>query len=233
MIRFIYFDLGNTVVDYHQGPITEEEKEELGLELVSKQLREWGFPVSWEKLRKKFWEPWKNDIFRRKYPAAGEADAEDYLSRAVGSDSPDYPALIDLFHEPSRRCARAGGDIVEFMGELEKRGRGAGIISNTPIHGDCHDKTLARLGLLKHFSHRLYSYDEGVRKPYVEIFRRAREKTGLEWRDLLMVGNSFRADVQVPLSLGMNALLYDPKGYFGGAPCRRISRFGEIANYLD
>ncbi len=232
MIRFVYFDLGNTVLDYRSGPVTEQEKECLGLGQIRAQLEKWGMTVSLAKLESSFLKPWTRDVVKNAFFSDRELKAEEYLYSAVGMKGLDYPHLIDLYHEPFRRFARAKGDILPFLGELRKRRIPAGIISNTPISGSCHDKTLNQLGLLNDFTHRLYSYDVGMRKPKREIFLLAAEISGFGVNEILMVGDSFRADVETPLALGMGAFLYDPQGLFDRAPCLRISRFSELEKYL-
>ena len=232
MIRFVYFDLGNTVLDYHSGPVTEREKEWLGLDQVRTQLEKWGIIISLEKLESSFLEPWTRDVWKNGLFSDRELQAEEYLYGAVGRKGLDYPLLIDIYHEPFRRFARPKGDILSFLGELRKRRILAGIISNTPISGSCHDKTLKQLGLLDVFTHRLYSYDAGIRKPKKEIFLLAAEISGFGTEEIIMVGDSFRADVETPLAMGMKAFLYDPQGLFERAPCLRISRFSELRKHL-
>ncbi|MDC7222547.1 MAG: HAD family hydrolase [Spirochaetales bacterium] len=233
MVRFIFFDLGNTVVDYHSGPISDRKKDELGLELMREQLSRQGCSVSFEYLLKSFYLPWVNDLFPKRDFREKEYDLEDLLESVLGLKRIDCRELISSFHEPSRRYATEEGDIRFTLEELQRRRKGMGIISNTPIPGFCHDKTLARLELAEYFCCRLYSYDLGVRKPNKKMFGLAKERIGCSWEEILIVGDSYRADVETPLKLGMGALLYDRDDRFGGLPCKRISSFREILDYLE
>ncbi len=234
VIRFVYFDLGNTIVDYHSGPVTEREKDEMGLELMRSGLARAGSPVSWERLMEKFYTPLMKEMMPKGVYNRAEPDVEALIAPLVRGEGITPRELMDLFFQPAGEFAVANYDITDTLAELKRRNRKMGILSNTPIHGSSHEATLKRLGIRSYFSHCLYSFDEGIRKPEKELFLKAISLTNCEAGEVMMVGDNPGIDLDTPASLGMKCLLFDPQGMngsFGKYPV--ISRFREIMNHLD
>ncbi len=232
MIKFIYFDLGNTIVDYHSGPVTEREKEELGLEQMRTHLARAGSPASWEKIIDQFYTPLMKELMPMRAYNSAEPDVESLAGRLIQGKAVTSREIMNLFFEPVRRFAVCNYDIAPALEGLKEKGKRMGIISNTPIHGSSHEETLERLGLHLFFSHKLYSFDEGLRKPNRTLFMKAADLTGCAMDEIMMVGDNPAVDLETPYSLGMKCLLFDPGKIHGEKKYPVIARFGEIQNHL-
>jgi len=66
---------------------------------------------------------------------------------------------------------------------------------------------LEELGLARYFDFLLASGSVGVAKPSAEFYRMALSRAGVEPRDAIMIGDSYRADVLGARAAGMDAVL--------------------------
>jgi HAD superfamily hydrolase (TIGR01549 family) len=81
-----------------------------------------------------------------------------------------------------------------------------GVVSNFFIAGAPRE-LLAHHDLLQHFAFVVDSAEVGYRKPHAEIFRRALAPVGpVDPRDVLMVGDNARADINGARALGFRAV---------------------------
>ena len=81
-----------------------------------------------------------------------------------------------------------------------------GVVSNFFIAGAPRE-LLAHHGLLHHFAFVVDSAEVGYRKPNAEIFRKALAPIGpIDPRDVLMIGDNARADVNGARALGFRAV---------------------------
>lgn len=209
MINAAFFDLGNTVVDYHKGIISDMEKDHLGLLRIQDLFRAKNIVINYDKLYSKFYLPWTNNFPARKNSKT-ELDVLDYLSAAIPLrliNRIGFVEIMKAFHEPSVRFVVEMPGARKTIQDLRRRQIPMGIISNTPIPGACHDMALKRLGLLKYFRYRVYSYDAGIRKPDGGIFERAADFAKIELGQCIMIGDSFEHDIRPAKQAGMATYL--------------------------
>lgn len=234
----IFFDLGNTVVDYHGGVLTDEQKDRLGLLRMRDRLGSLGCSLSIETLIDEFYRPWIERLKDRR-TSRTEFPIGPFLSRIAPDRvvKPNLSQLVLDFHEPSARFAVANADIREVLSTLVARGVRIGLVSNSPLPGICHDQTLERLNLLQCFEPRLYSYDVGHRKPSPEIFIRAMRLTDSTPGECIMVGDSLELDMEPAMALGMLAchysMRYETRESHTNRGYHRIDRFDALLDLLD
>jgi len=233
MISIIFFDLGNTVLDYHRGPLTDMEKDQLGLLRLQARLESLGYPQPYDRLYNEFFIPWMEALKKRK-TSKQEFPIEPFLCRAIPTKVVEraFHQLMLDFCEPNSRLAVPMADIGETLPMLSGRNIEVGLISNTPVPGFCHDYALERIGLLKYFAHRIYSYDIGHRKPSVEIFITAMARAGTTPENCIMVGDSMDLDIEPALEIGMRTCHYTTNERTISACTKqryaRISKFQEL-----
>lgn len=206
--RAVLFDLGNTLVDYHVSGPSDEEKDFLGVKNMADALVRWRVPVSHSRLWKEFYLPWSRRLRYRRLKKA-EYDLVAWLEPVLPSEASTprrIRALISAFHEPFVRFAQPLPGALEALQALRERKWLAGVVSNSPLPGFCHDTTLRHLGMLDSLSVRLYSYDFGVRKPGVGILQAALRRMHVEACNSVLVGDSWYDDILPALSLGMRAV---------------------------
>ncbi|HMA64101.1 MAG TPA: HAD family hydrolase [Chitinispirillaceae bacterium] len=205
MIKTVFFDLGNTLVDYHAGGLTDEEKDLLGLWRMHQKILKPGYEITFGELYRTFYERWMIQCAQRNN-SKHEFDVLEFLPSVLTKK--EKMVLLEEFHEPVVRFAVCLNGVMDVVNELYRRGITLGIISNTPIPGMYHDITLQQLGLIDYFPNRFYSYDIGIRKPHSDLFLHALRKTNANPFESLMVGDRLQLDVLPATQVGMHGLWY-------------------------
>jgi FMN phosphatase YigB (HAD superfamily) len=211
-IAVVFLDLGNTLIDYHSGGLTDDEKDFLGLRNMVQVLHGWDSKVGFDDLYDGFYMPWRHALrYRRRRQA--EISIDDYLSGAIAAPfltGARHRRLLLAFHEPFVRFSLLHAGTVELLAELGRRGKSPVLVANSPIPGFCHDAALRKLGILHCFSLRQYSYDAGVRKPNERFFQLALRRARTDAARGAMVGDSWSLDIEPALRLGMQTFWYRP-----------------------
>jgi FMN phosphatase YigB (HAD superfamily) len=131
MIKTAFFDLGNTIIDYHSGKLTDEEKDILGLWRMHTKLKDIGIEIQFEELTDTFYYPWISKCSQRN-GCEKEFNMLDFMPTKIKAHD-EIKNLILEFHEPTARFAIPIAGIEDVLRELKNKGIDIGIISNTPI----------------------------------------------------------------------------------------------------
>jgi HAD superfamily hydrolase (TIGR01549 family) len=94
-------------------------------------------------------------------------------------------------------------DVPAVMAELKKRGLLVGLISNSHRSLDAFRE---HFSLADFVSVSVSGAEHGYMKPHRSIFDRALERAGVKAEDSLMVGDSFRHDIEGALAAGWRAV---------------------------
>lgn len=153
---------------------------------------------------------------------AGLAAAYEDMAAKLDFDVPtlmkDYPQSWTLFPEAK-----------QVLAEVRARGYRVGLLSNWGPTG----KTVFRqLGLEPFFDDVLFSYECGLVKPAVKIFRLAAERLGLSPADCLMVGDNLQYDIWGALGAGMPAFWVNRRGVNGPEMTRVGANLEPLLEYL-
>jgi putative hydrolase of the HAD superfamily len=95
-------------------------------------------------------------------------------------------------------------DVPAVMAELKKRGLLVGLISNSHRSLDAFSE---HFSLADFVSVSVSGAEHGYMKPHRSIFDRAHERAGVKPEDALMVGDSYRHDIEGALRAGWRAVL--------------------------
>ena len=237
MNSVILFDLGNTIVNYHVGKITDEEKEIIGLWNMLSTLKKFNVLVSFDVLFTQFYQPWLEVLpFRNQQKK--EYDLKPFLSQIIDLNrltDDHYKELLIQFYEPFSRFAISPPGLQDTLTVLQKKGYKIGLVSNTPVPGFCHDLTLKNLNLFNYFDFRLYSYDVGIRKPNPEIFQKALTMSNCSSNNALMVGDSYELDIKIPIKLGFKTILFAgiKKQFGGNLGCKQFTACEDLIPAID
>lgn len=93
-----------------------------------------------------------------------------------------------------------------MLKQLKNQGYKIGLISNTSIFGI--KKVNKKTKLLKYIDYSLFSFEAGVIKPDLKIFKKMLEISKCKPKETIMIGDKPHDDVIPPKKLGMNAILY-------------------------
>jgi len=233
-IRGIFFDLGDTLLDFGQVDIPTIF--ESGARLAYDYLKSLGksLPSFAAYHRRQLWairwSYFKSRLTRREFDAA---DLIARLADRMGHDltEPQVTELAWLWYEPLSRCATAEPGLQDTLRALADGGRTLGVISNTFIPAAALDRHLEGAGLLDLLPVRVYSCAIRYRKPHPAIFRAALEQAGIGPEEAMFVGDSPQADILGANRVGMISVLKDPAGRHRDCPSQpnhRISHLAEL-----
>jgi HAD superfamily hydrolase (TIGR01509 family) len=105
----------------------------------------------------------------------------------------------------------------EALAELRRRGFVVAVISNAD--GGV-ERLLEGAGLRQHLEFVVDSGLVGVEKPDPRIFRIALDRSGVAPQDACYVGDLYPVDVVGARQAGLEPVLMDPLGRYGGRDCR-------------
>lgn len=99
----------------------------------------------------------------------------------------------------------------ELLAELKSRGFRVGLISNTGrTPGYALRRVLDALGLATHIDVMVFSNEVGQCKPQTSIFEELRRGLGVDYSEMMFVGDNLYADVHGAQRMGMRAVHFDP-----------------------
>ncbi len=100
----------------------------------------------------------------------------------------------------------------------------------TDEHRFVFEKKLDKLGLEKFFELIITSDDIGVMKPSEKFYSELKKLSGLEYENLLAVGDSFEKDLEIPKSLGMKTVLFGSQNTSVDFCIKNISELEGVSN---
>jgi putative hydrolase of the HAD superfamily len=215
--KAIFFDAGNTLVH-------------LDYALIARTFQEHGLDLSPEQVRR------------------GEQRARVFIDRIIagidGTERNERSIMYAYFRfalealgvpvtagaeramEPLAAKTREGRlwTVVEpgtdaLLADLARRGYVLGVVSNS---NGTVEAFLEQVGLRSHLAFVIDSAVVGVEKPDPRIFRLALERGGVAAADATYVGDLYHIDVGGARGAGLNAILLDPGGVWGGADCPTV-----------
>jgi len=209
-IKAVLFDLGETLLNF--GKVDTPRLFRAAAKLTYDYLKEQGQSPGgfnyyyWRNLMALRWHCWVSHLTGKDFDMLA-------MSRKVGArkgiklNDEQWLHFTWLWYEPLSKLARIEPDLDQTLATLRDRGLKLGIVSNTFVNRYCLEKHLEQLGLLKHFSVRLYSYEFDFRKPNAKMFRIAAERIGQAPANILFVGDRIDKDIKPALKAGMWAVL--------------------------
>ena len=212
-IKFIFFDLGDTLI--HKAEL------ESGIKKI---LEQNNFDIPLEEIRR------IHKLCRETtdFPVKTNKEFYQYFNSKFleGLEITPSQELIDAMYDLGRELQWSVFDDVASLSDLNIN---LGILSNW-------DSTLPDLvsNLLPDFFPVIISsYEAGFSKPSVELYKSALDKVGLESSSVLMIGDSPKLDIFPALALGMQAVLLDRYGIFPQYPGDRIESLSQIHSLLQ
>jgi putative hydrolase of the HAD superfamily len=126
------------------------------------------------------------------------------MARASGVGDDDVEALVDDLHREAKAWTMAPyPETHEVLEAVRDRGLTVAVCSNWDWD---LDRALHAADLGPLIDVRVTSAQAGARKPHRRIFDRTLHAVGVEATEAVMVGDTWAADVEGPLALGMRAL---------------------------
>ena len=140
-------------------------------------------------------------------------------------------ALAELYayHTEHNLWEHVPPDVVPALERLSALGVTIAIASNA---NGALQRMFERVGLTRFFHAICDSCVEGVEKPDPGFFRIVLERSGGRPETTLHVGDLYHVDVVGARRAGLQAMLLDPHGLYGGYDVERIASLGELGDRL-
>ncbi len=108
----------------------------------------------------------------------------------------------------------------ELLNWVKGEGLHIGLISNTAWPGRLCENDLKHFGISNDFEHKLWSSDEGIRKPHKSLFLKPLAHFGIDSHQAVYIGDTYERDVEGANSIGMPAIWIK-----GDRPAREFNGF--------
>lgn len=234
--KAIFFDMGDTLLHFHEGP-TDEEKDRLGLEKMASYLSgRYTRDVTFEALRDGFFVPWAKRCEQRKVTLE-EYPVEDFLNAflepyGVRISLEEALQLMRIFHQEYGKYVTWEADLPQTLKILREAGFKLGVLSSCYLFDEVMIDHFKTAGIHEYMDSYTFSYYLRIRKPRPEIFLEALRRAGVKADESVMIGNLLREDIW-----GLSRWEWTLSGSIGWAKktprtWSRKRRFGRSPNCL-
>ena len=218
MVKAIYFDLDNTLIDRTGAAydiycdivsdyLPHYEKHSIEFEAAVQRLMIWDEYGTIE----------KSHVFSR-------------FCKMYNLDENLIQILSNRWADQFGEYARTFSASEETLKELAKKYR-LGLLTNGYPH--MQRKKLEKSGLEKYFEVVIVSGEHGMHKPDVRIFQMACEKMGLRPEEIVFVGDTFAADILGAVQCGMKPVwIHSDRLLKTGLDILRIQKIEELIELL-
>ncbi|WP_051540501.1 HAD family hydrolase [Clostridium ihumii] len=237
-VKVIYFDMGNTLIDFHKGR-SDEEKDKLGIKLLTEYLSTMNSKITYKDVENKFYVKW-NKAFEMRKKTYLEYPIEEYLNSFLN----DYEInlslkqcveAIKIFYKPYIDDVVTYDNTKEVLKCIRNRGYKIGVISNTAYYDEIMKECFKKLGLYEFIDVFIFSYSLKLGKPKKEIFYKALEKMNITPKEAIMVGDSLKNDMEPAIKVGMKAIWLNIKNKEKevlNEPYKEVKDLDEILIYI-
>ena len=238
-IKAIFFDLGDTLVDF--GKVDIEDMFHKGARLAYDYLHQGGFTV-----------PSFRAYYRRNLMAIRinvlisaitrrEFNSRDTMEKVCKKMNLDLNShqlleLCRLWYEPLRQRAVIEPGTREMLKQFLDDGIKLVVVSNTFIPGEVLDYHLKTEELLDLLPIRIYSCNTGCKKPGRKIFQLGLTEAQVEPDNAIFVGDTPRTDIFGANRTGLISVLKDPVGRYPNTrykPTHRIQGILELSGIVN
>ncbi len=234
--KLVIFDMGNTLINFHAGLHTDEEKDQLGLENMHHHL--WKYHqcfVPVETLKKEFLDIWYSDFYLRAQLI--ELDVTAYLKPLLEKynlqvDGEAYLRLMSEFYKIYREEAVVHHSALKILKSLHESGTKIAVASNCILFDEIYEAVFEDKGMKQFIDKFVFSYSRGYRKPDLRIFKEIIDSFGFKNEEILMVGDSLNADIIPANQLGLKTVWINKKSEKNSCADIEITNFDGLSKVL-
>ena len=217
MIKAVIFDMYETLITHFQSPLY------FGAQMAV----DAGIP---ERKFQSLWEPTEHDRTIGKMTLEGALEnilkenkcySKELLNQIVQKRIKVKEECFNHIHK----------EIIPMLQSLKEKGIQVGLISNCFSE---EAEVIRKSILFPYFDAVCLSYEQGLKKPDIEIYRRCIEKLNINANECLYVGDGGSFELEAAKSIGMKtvqAVWYLRDGT--GQPCGRKADFEQMETPLD
>lgn len=217
MIKAVIFDMYETLITHFQSPLY------FGAQMAA----DAGIP---EHKFQALWEPTEYDR------TVGKMTLEDALENILKENGCYSKELLNLIVQKRIKVKEEcfnhlHEQIIPLLRGLKEKGIQIGLISNCFSE---EAEVIRKSVLFPYFDVVCLSYEQGLKKPDIEIYKRCIDKLNVEAGECLYVGDGGSFELEAAKSIGMKAVQavwYLQDGT--GQPCGRKADYEQIENPMD
>lgn len=203
---YIYFDMGNTLLDFHQG-LTDDGKDIIGLDNMSQYLNSIGLSIAPDTCKRKFLDVLYSKFHLRESQLI-EVDVYKILRSFLTLNQDQEDQVLRHFYQAYRQDVVLHDGALDLLRQLKKQGKYIGIISNCFLPAFIYKEIFEISGLDDYIDDYTFSYTHKIRKPNPDLFRYAFKKP---YDKCLMIGDGFKPDVLGSNQLSVDSIWYNHK----------------------
>lgn len=213
--KLVIFDMGNTLLNFHAGIHSDDEKDLLGLGYMSEYLQsQFAVDISPETLETCFLKPWLEDFYIREQGI--ELDVTCYIKPflteyKIRFTEKNYVNLMSEFYKAYREEVVVSKNAKEILKTLHENGVKIAVASNCILFDEIYESIFREQGLSEYIDQFVFSYSRGIRKPDRRLFEEIIAHFNFEPSEIIMVGDSLKADITPAKALGMKTIWLNRK----------------------
>ncbi|MBN2794017.1 MAG: HAD family hydrolase [Clostridia bacterium] len=206
--KVFFFDMGNTLLDFHQV-LSDEEKDQLGLKSLQKALENEGVLVSQNTLEQDFLIP-IHLYHKIRIETLMEVDVLPLLRQYKDFDDATCIELLKAFYQPYKEHIQVNLHAKEILAYLKAHDKKIIIVSNCYLPGVLYKDIFKSVGLSEFIDGYVFSYDITYRKPRIEIFKKALALAERKPSECVMIGDGLKPDIFGASQLQIESIWYNP-----------------------
>jgi putative hydrolase of the HAD superfamily len=224
-IQHIFFDLDHTLWDFDKNSalafefLFEEEKIDIGLQ----EFLEVYLPINFN-----YWELYRNNQVSKENLRIGRLkETFELLKLEVSAEI--ITVLSDKYIQFLPNYNYLLEDTVAVLKYLQPKYK-LHIITNG--FEEIQHHKLVNSKIASYFSTVTTSEEAGVKKPHLQIFEKALQKSNAHSKNSLMIGDNYEADVQGAINAGMQSVYFDYYQKNEILETLQIQKLNELRKYL-
>lgn len=224
-IQHIFFDLDHTLWDFDKNSalafelLFEEEKIDVGLQ----EFLDVYLPINFN-----YWELYRNNQVSKETLRLGRLkETFELLKLEVSAEI--ITVLSDKYIQFLPNYNHLLEDTVEVLQYLHSKYQ-LHIITNG--FEEIQHHKLVNSKIASYFSTVTTSEEAGVKKPHLQIFEKALQKSNALSKNSLMIGDNYEADIQGAINAGMRSVYFDYYQKNEVLETLQIQKLNELRKYL-
>jgi HAD superfamily hydrolase (TIGR01509 family) len=218
MLKAVFFDMDDTLIDWSQRSVDWGEFERRHLERVFNYVAREVHPIQmpdvfYDAVHYFARQSWMEAEREMRAPNLGTVLTRALEWIGVPSSQINIDSVLEAYDWELVDGVVVYPDVPEVLPLLVNHGVKIGLVTNAYQPMWMRDRELEAVGLLNHFADcRLSAADVGYVKPHPAIFETALERMGVHPDEAVFVGDNLEADVAGAQSVGMRGVLRSRDG---------------------
>jgi putative hydrolase of the HAD superfamily len=213
--KLVVFDMGNTLLNFHSGAHSDDEKDQFGIQYMNNYIMDrFSINIPIDILKTEFLEKWFGDFYLRDQLI--ELDVIEYLDPVLSKYNLtlkriEYIELMSEFYKMYREEVVMSRDTEILLSNLHNKGIKLAVVSNCILFDEIYEMVFKNLGIAKYIDKFVFSYSRQIRKPDKRIYKELVDCFGVESNNIIMVGDSLKADIKPSKELGFTTIWINRK----------------------